>query len=172
MCSNAECSLFSPPPLPLAGHFLTARCRLFSSDFHSNKQQQPVSSSWDGRPFDQNRRAENWGLCTFWGGGARSPSNTMWPSPKPTFIPSGILIHPAIRPQQTWAENWGVVPLLGVGLGLHLTQCSQGRGLPDNFPSYPPDNHHCSNDVYLRGRGNDFKRTISIRSVNKRTTFR
>jgi len=20
---------------------------------------------------------------------------------------------------------------------------------PDNFPSYPPDNHHCSNDVYL-----------------------
>ena len=21
---------------------------------------------------------------------------------------------------------------------------------PDNFPSYPPDNHYCSNDVYLR----------------------
>jgi len=20
---------------------------------------------------------------------------------------------------------------------------------PDNFPSYPPDNHHCSDDVYL-----------------------
>jgi len=24
---------------------------------------------------------------------------------------------------------------------------------PDNFPSYPPDNHHCSNDVYLREGG-------------------
>jgi len=26
---------------------------------------------------------------------------------------------------------------------------------PDNFPPYPPDNHHCSDDVYLRegGRG-------------------
>jgi len=26
---------------------------------------------------------------------------------------------------------------------------------PDNFPSYPPDNHHHSDDVYLRegGRG-------------------
>jgi len=24
---------------------------------------------------------------------------------------------------------------------------------PDNFPCCPPDNHHCSNDVYLRGRG-------------------
>jgi len=24
---------------------------------------------------------------------------------------------------------------------------------PDNFPSYSPDKHHCSNDVYLRERG-------------------
>jgi len=24
---------------------------------------------------------------------------------------------------------------------------------PDNFPSYPPDNHHCSDDVYLREGG-------------------
>jgi len=24
---------------------------------------------------------------------------------------------------------------------------------PDNFPSYPPDNHHCSDDVYLREDG-------------------
>jgi len=21
---------------------------------------------------------------------------------------------------------------------------------PDSFPPYPPDNHHCSDDVYLR----------------------
>jgi len=24
---------------------------------------------------------------------------------------------------------------------------------PDNFPSYPPDNRHCSDDVYLREGG-------------------
>jgi len=24
---------------------------------------------------------------------------------------------------------------------------------PDNFASYPPDNHHCSDDVYLREGG-------------------
>ena len=24
---------------------------------------------------------------------------------------------------------------------------------PDNFPPYPPDNHHCSDDVYLRKGG-------------------
>jgi len=34
----------------------------------------------------------------------------------PTSVPSGILIHPAVWPQQTWAENWGgAVPLLGIG---------------------------------------------------------
>jgi len=24
------------------------------------------------------------------------------------------------------------------------------KNRPDNFPSYPTDNHHCSDDVYLR----------------------
>ena len=28
--------------------------------------------------------------------GAGSPSNTMWPTPRPTFVPSGILIHPTV----------------------------------------------------------------------------
>jgi len=36
-----------------------------------------------------------------------SPSNPKSPGPRPISIPSGILIHPAIWPQQTWAENWG-----------------------------------------------------------------
>ena len=48
-----------------------------------------------------------------------------------TFVPSGILIHPAVWPQQTWAENWGLCPLFGEGeLGPHLAQCGLGRGLP------------------------------------------
>jgi len=45
--------------------------------------------------------------------GAVSPSSTMWPGPRPTSIPSGILIHPAILRQQIWAENWAAVPLWG-----------------------------------------------------------
>ena len=32
-------------------------------------------------------------------GGAGSPSNTMSPGPRPTSLPSGILIHPAVWPQ-------------------------------------------------------------------------
>jgi len=37
--------------------------------------------------------------------GIGSPSNTM--SWRPTSIPSGILIHLAVWPQQTRVENWG-----------------------------------------------------------------
>jgi len=36
----------------------------------------------------------------------------MLPRPRPTIIPSGILIHPAVWPQQIWAENWGLCPFL------------------------------------------------------------
>jgi len=31
----------------------------------------------------------------------------------PISVPSGILIHPAIWPQWTWAENWGLCPYWG-----------------------------------------------------------
>jgi len=33
--------------------------------------------------------------------GAGSPSNIMWPGPRPTSIPSGVLIHPTVWPQYT-----------------------------------------------------------------------
>jgi len=41
--------------------------------------------------------------------GAGSPSNTMWPGPRSTSVQSGVFIHPAVWPQQTWAK-WGVCP--------------------------------------------------------------
>jgi len=53
-------------------------------------------------------------VCPFRGSG--SASNTMWPGPRPSSVPSSILIHPAVWLQQTWAENWGAVPLF-VGAG-------------------------------------------------------
>jgi len=39
----------------------------------------------------------------------------MWPGPRTTCTPSGILIHPAVWPHRTWAENWGLRPLFGEG---------------------------------------------------------
>jgi len=32
-------------------------------------------------------------------GGAGSQSNTMWPGPRSTYVPSGVFIHPALWPQ-------------------------------------------------------------------------
>jgi len=39
------------------------------------------------------------GCVPLGGGGGGSPSNTMWPGPRPTCMPSFILIHPTTWPQ-------------------------------------------------------------------------
>jgi len=58
------------------------------------------------------------GLCPLFGERAGSPSNTKSPGLRPTSIPSGILIHPGVWPQQIWAENWGgLCPFGGEGAG-------------------------------------------------------
>ena len=46
-------------------------------------------------------RPKNGGCCALSAGGAGSTSNTMWPGLRPTSVPSGILIHPAIWTQYT-----------------------------------------------------------------------
>ena len=74
--------------------------------------------------------AENWGAVPLGGGGAGSPSNTVWPGLRPTSIPSCILIHPTVWPQQTWPIFRGLCPFGGGVLGPHLTQFGEGRDLP------------------------------------------
>ena len=47
-------------------------------------------------------------------GTAGSPSNTKSPGPRPTSIPCGILVHPAILATIDTGRNWeGLHPLLG-----------------------------------------------------------
>jgi len=70
--------------------------------------------------------AENWRLRAPLRG-SWVPIDTMLPGPRATSLPSGILIYPALWPQQTWAENWGLCPFLGGGLGPDLTHCGRGR---------------------------------------------
>jgi len=44
--------------------------------------------------------------------------------------------------------------LLGLFICVCIALCTiVAQNRPDNFPSYPPDNHHCSDDVYLREGG-------------------
>jgi len=57
------------------------------------------------------------GLGPLLGRGAGSPSSTMWPGPRLTSVPSVVLIHPAVWPQQIWAENWGLCPFWGARAG-------------------------------------------------------
>jgi len=60
-------------------------------------------------------------------GGAATPSNTTSLGPRFTSVPSGILIHPAVWPQQTLAENWGLCTFRGGELDPRLTQCVKIR---------------------------------------------
>ena len=54
------------------------------------------------------------------------PSNTMWPGPRSTSLPSGVFIHPAVWPQETWAKiGWRSAPFW-VGAVPHLTQSRLG----------------------------------------------
>jgi len=71
------------------------------------------------QPFGHNRRALKLGGggCAVFYGGDESPSNTKSPGPRPTSISSGILVHPAVWPQRTLAENWGLCPFRGGGAG-------------------------------------------------------
>jgi len=63
--------------------------------------------SWSIQPFGHNRDGPRGGCCApiFFGEGAESSSNTMWPRPRPTSIQSGILIHPTVWPQYTNATD-------------------------------------------------------------------
>ena len=70
------------------------------------------------QPFDHNRHMLKIGGCVpLLGRGSWAPSNTMSLEPRPTSLPSGILIHPSIWPQQIWGENWGLCPFRGGGAG-------------------------------------------------------
>jgi len=72
--------------------------------------------------------AEKWGAAVPLSGGAGSPSNTMWPVPSSISVPSGILIHPAVRPLHR-PKIGGYTPF-GRGAGSPSNTMSTGPGLP------------------------------------------
>ena len=74
------------------------------------------------------------GSAPFLGTEVGFPSNTKSPWLRTTSIPSGIFIHPAIWPQQIWAENWGLCRFWGGEMGPHLTQWPGPR--PTCMPSF------------------------------------
>jgi len=80
--------------------------------------------------------------CAPFYGEAWSASNIMPPGPRPTSVPSGILIHPA-----GWHNRHGpkIVGLCAVegSAGSHLTQCSLVRDLPYLCIKWHPNPSNC-----------------------------
>ena len=83
------------------------------------------------QPFGHiNRHGPKIGSVPFFMGGAGSPSNTKTPGTRPTSIPSGILVHPAVWPQRIhWPKIGGCVPLGKKTLGPHLTSTSANQSV-------------------------------------------
>jgi len=65
--------------------------------------------------------------CVRWG--LSSPSDTMWPGPRSTSVPSGILIHPTVWPQYTNVTTRGEV-------GPHSSPPRKGAQQPPTFAVY------------------------------------
>ena len=88
---------------------------------------------------------------------------------RPTFLPSNILIHVAIWPQQIWTENWGYAPL-GRGLGPYLTQCGHGRVLPAcQVSSRSIQPFGTIHQRHRQDRQTDRQRTVPWHRVNRFT---
>jgi len=97
-------------------------------------------------------------LCPFHGG-SWVLSNTMWPGPRSTSVPSGIFIHPPVCPQYTRAKNWvqgeGAVPFFGGGAGSPSNTKSPGPR-PTSIPSsifVHPDICHNGHGPKIAGGG-------------------
>ena len=64
--------------------------------------------------------------------------------------------------------------LLGLFICVCIALCTIvahniAQNRPDSFPSYSPDNHHCSDDVYLREGGTAFKSTNMEDAMDRST---
>jgi len=103
-------------------------------------------------------------MMSIWGkGGAGSPSNTKSPGPRPTSVPSGILIHSSIWPQQIWTKNCGAVPLWGRGAGSPCNTMWPGPR-PTCMPSFILI-HQTPTSQTVRQIGQDSKRqTVAQKS--------
>ena len=83
-------------------HFLSAAKKQREGKLRpesDSKQQLAVAEMGVGRPFGHNRHEPKSGggaVVPLSMGGVGSPSNTMSPGPKPTSVPSGILIQPTV----------------------------------------------------------------------------
>ena len=69
----------------------------------------------------------------------------MSPEPWRISLLSGILLRPAVWPQQIWAENWGgVVPFFGGELGIYFKDFPRTARLAYNIGVNLPVHVNCN----------------------------
>ena len=68
---------------------------------HLQRAGTPSNTMWPGprSTIDMGQKLDGSAWCAFFPGVAESPSNTKSPGLRPTSIPSGILMHPAVWSQ-------------------------------------------------------------------------
>jgi len=82
------------------------------------------------QPFGHNRHGLKIGGMPLFGESWVPIKHNMSPGPRPTFVPSGILIHPVVWLHRHRPKIAGCCSHFFLGrLGLHLTQYGLGRGL-------------------------------------------
>ena len=89
-----------------------APCLLWPNGWMDQGGTRHGGASWSIQPFSHNSDGPKieWGLCLSFLG-ELGPHRTKSLGPRPTSVPSGTLVHPAVWPQWTLAKNWGCAPL-------------------------------------------------------------
>ena len=79
-------------------------------------------------------------LATIYMGRKVRAAMPLWPGPRPTSVPSGILIHLAVWAQQTWAKKWGLLCPLLRARGAGSTSHTKWRRAPLGEGAEPTSN--------------------------------
>jgi len=87
-----------------------------------------------------------------------NPTRSTSPCYKPTHAYNTVIHHTKMNLSTVKCAQWDKTQsreLLGLFICVCIALCTVvalniAQNRPDNFPPYPADNHHCSDDVYLR----------------------
>ena len=108
--------------------YALVRCKWLSRPLSSLSTQQELSSCWQRQQFRHNRQRPKSGVCCAPSVRELGRHLTQYRWPRPTSVPSGSLIHPAVLPQWTWQRGLWTHAALPVGGGGAVSLSVVGAG--------------------------------------------
>jgi len=141
-------------------HLRLAQCGLAEAHLHAKCRLDPSSRL---ATIDV---GENWGLHPLFGG-ELGPHLTQSPGPRSTSIPSDILIHPAIWPQQIWAIIGGLCPFGGGEAGSPSNNVARAEAYPHaKFHLDPSDRLATVHQCHRQEKTDNFPIAYAVYTVN------